>query len=83
MKEICERIISKLEDLSEHDDYGKVVDLYEAIDAIYEVANEYKLTKCCDCRYKHRTERNLWCDIFDKIMPENGYCCFGEELDGV
>lgn len=83
MKEMCERIVEKLENISENCWDGRFINLYDTIDTIYEVTNEYKLTRCCDCRYKHRTKRNLWCDIFDKIMPENGYCCFGEESDGV
>lgn len=40
--------------------------------------NLVRVTKCKDCRFHHCSERNLWCDIFDKIMPEDGYCCFGE-----
>ena len=42
MKIIFDRIIAKLEDLSEYDDYGKLVDLDEAINVVYEIANEYK-----------------------------------------
>lgn len=33
---------------------------------------------CKDCDHKQRSEMNLWCNIFEKIMPEDGYCCFGE-----
>lgn len=33
---------------------------------------------CEHCRFKQMSSRNLWCDIFDKIMPEDGYCCFFE-----
>lgn len=33
---------------------------------------------CEHCRYKRMSCRNLWCDIFDKIMPEDGYCCYFE-----
>ena len=35
-------------------------------------------TYCKECVHHRCSERNLWCDIFDKIMPEEGYCCFGE-----
>ena len=42
MKIIFDRIIAKLEDLSEPDDWGKIVDLDEAIAAVYEVSNDYK-----------------------------------------
>lgn len=37
------------------------------------------LTRCEDCVLKHYSGNNLWCDIFDKIMPENGFCCFGDD----
>lgn len=38
-----------------------------------------RLIRCKDCNLKHYSESgNLWCDIFDKIMPENGFCCFAE-----
>ena len=33
---------------------------------------------CEHCRFKRMSGKNLWCDIFDKIMPEDGYCCFFE-----
>ena len=37
-------------------------------------------TRCRDCVLKHYSSSdNLWCDIFDKIMPENGYCCFADD----
>lgn len=41
MKEIFDRIIAKLEDISENDEYGKIVDLDEAIEVIYEMNDEY------------------------------------------
>ena len=33
---------------------------------------------CEHCRFKRMSGKNLWCDIFDKIMPEDGYCYFFE-----
>ena len=33
---------------------------------------------CEYCRYKRTSYRNMWCEIFDKIMPEDGYCCLFE-----
>lgn len=33
---------------------------------------------CEHCRFKRMSSSNLWCDIFDNIMPEDGYCCFFE-----
>ena len=33
---------------------------------------------CEHCMFKRMSDRNLWCDIFDKIMPEDGYCSFFE-----
>lgn len=44
---------------------------------------EYKekecLLRCKDCDLKYYSEsNNLWCSIFNTIMPEDGYCCFGE-----
>jgi hypothetical protein len=36
-------------------------------------------TRCRDCVLKHYSSSdNLLCDIFDKIMPENGFCCFAD-----
>lgn len=38
------------------------------------------LVRCKDCDLKHDSENgNLWCDIFDKIMPEDGFCCFADD----
>lgn len=38
------------------------------------------LTRCEGCILKHySSSNNLWCDIFDKIMPENGFCCFADD----
>ena len=36
--------------------------------------------KCKNCAYSgyRASGKNLWCDIFDEIMPEEGYCCFGD-----
>ena len=37
------------------------------------------IVKCKDCKLNHYSEsNNLWGDIFERIMPEDGYCCFGE-----
>ena len=41
MKIIFDRIIAKLEDISEYDDYGKIVDLDKAISAVFEVKDDY------------------------------------------
>lgn len=40
-----------------------------------------EVVRCEGCRFHSFSVSNLWCDIFDKIMPENGYCCFGERKD--
>lgn len=38
------------------------------------------IVRCKDCDLKHYSDSdNLWCDIFDKIMPEYGYCSLGEK----
>lgn len=43
-----------------------------------------EVTRCKDCVRHRCSEGNLWCDIFDKIMSEDGYCCFGEvNIDGM
>jgi hypothetical protein len=42
MKQIFNRIIAKLEDLSEYDDWGKIVDLDETVNAVYEVSHDYE-----------------------------------------
>lgn len=119
MRIIFDRIIAKLEDLSEHDVCGDIVNLEDAIRAVYEVKNYYKdkfvsvrcleqvkwerdiaigqlkelglglgeeidkddfikVTRCKDCKHHRCSERNLWCNVFDIIMPEDGYCCCGE-----
>ena len=41
MKIIFDRLIAKLENISEYDDYGKIVDLDEAIDTVFDIANQY------------------------------------------
>lgn len=33
---------------------------------------------CEYCMFKRASCRNTWCTIFDKIMPEDGYCCLFE-----
>lgn len=48
-------------------------------DELVGVLNDVEpVVRCKDCRYRCYSISNLWCDIFDKIMPENGYCSFGE-----
>lgn len=42
-------------------------------------ANVIESAKCKDCVMKHYSGQNLWCDIFDKIMPEDGFCCFADD----
>lgn len=39
------------------------------------------LVRCKNCAYSgYRTSgKKLWCDLFDRIMPEEGYCCFGDK----
>ena len=41
MKEVFDRIIAKLEDIAERDDYGWIVNLYDATDVVREVEYEY------------------------------------------
>ena len=42
-------------------------------------AHNEVLTRCEYCVLKHYSGYNLWCDIFDKIMPEDSFCCFGDD----
>ena len=42
-----------------------------AVDAV-------EVVRCKDCRHCRRTEWNIWCSIFDKVVPEEGFCNFGE-----
>lgn len=42
-----------------------------------------EIIRCKACVHHRCSERNLWCVIFNKIMPEDGYCCFGEDSDGM
>lgn len=37
-----------------------------------------EVVECRDCAFRRRSEHNLWCEIFDKIVPNNGFCNFGE-----
>ena len=41
MKEIFDRIIARLENISERDDYGFIVNLDDAIDSVFELSDEY------------------------------------------
>lgn len=71
-------------------DYDKLNNKYRAamfvnlnfVDEVWFDAYKEKacLVRCKDCALKHYSESgNLWCDIFDKIMPENGFCCFADD----
>ena len=46
----------------------------------YEEKEVKGVVRCENCAFSgyRASGKNLWCDIFDKIMPENGYCCFGD-----
>ena len=46
----------------------------------YEEKEVKDVVRCENCAFSgyRASGKNLWCDIFDKIMPENGYCCFGD-----
>lgn len=46
----------------------------------YEEKEVKDVVRCKNCAYSgyRASGKNLWCDIFDKIMPEEGYCCFGD-----
>jgi len=46
MRGIFDRIIARLENISEYDDYGEIVNLDEALSVIYELRDEYS-----DCIY--------------------------------
>ena len=55
-------------------DFEKVLEIIaeaHTVDAV-------EVVRCKDCQFYLNRGRNCWCDIFDTIMPENGYCCFGE-----
>lgn len=41
--------------------------------------NEVDIVRCKDCRFKEYSSKNLWCNIFDQILPEEGFCCYGEK----
>lgn len=63
----------------EIEDYGEV-SIYPE-DVVHILISKYDLNtwvKCKWCMHHKLSEQNLWCQIFDKIMPEDGYCCFGE-----
>lgn len=46
----------------------------------YEEKEVKDVAMCKNCIFSYYREsgKNLWCNIFDKIMPEDGFCCFGE-----
>lgn len=46
----------------------------------YEDKEVKDVVRCENCAFSgyRASGKNLWCDIFDKIMPEEGYCCFGD-----
>ena len=41
MKEIFDRLIAKLESVSERDDYGWIIELDDAINVVFEISEEY------------------------------------------
>ena len=47
----------------------------------YEGKEVKDVVRCVNCAFSgyRASGKNLWCDIFDKIMPKDGYCCYGEE----
>lgn len=47
----------------------------------YEDKEVKNVVRCINCTFSgyRASGKNLWCDIFDKIMQEDGYCCYGEE----
>ena len=74
--------IAKCEKCSVHfesDDRSK--DVFLIKDENGNVIGEFEETiRCKNCANHRYSDRNLWCDIFDKILPEDGYCCFGEGI---
>lgn len=63
----------------ECEDYGIVgVDPKDVVHIIISRYNWRAFVRCQYCMHRELSERNLWCKIFGKIMPEDGYCCFGE-----
>ena len=78
MKKIFDRLIAKLEDVSMMDEYGKIVELEDAIEIVFQMAEEYKEYICIrnlpegydlDEQFYHD---NMW-DADEKWAFENGY----------
>lgn len=46
----------------------------------YEDKEIKNVVRCKNCAFSYYGEsgKNLWCDIFDKIMTEESYCCYGD-----
>ena len=44
-------------------------------------ADVINVVRCKDCGLKYYSDsgKNLWCDVFDCIMPKDGYCSFGDK----
>lgn len=46
MREIFDRMIARLENISEYDDYGKSVELDEALGAVFDLRDDYEDYVC-------------------------------------
>lgn len=81
MKIIFDRIIAKLEDISDRDDYGKIVDLDEAIDVVYEVKNDYidKFVSV-SCLEQFKWERDIALQQIEKLGLGLGQIVDGKYL---
>ena len=78
MKVVFDRIIAKLENVSEKDDYGDIVDLAEAIDIVFEIKHDYEDRFINIDTYKQvRWER----DVAIKQLSELGIS-LGEKING-
>lgn len=41
-----------------------------------------EVIRCKDCdMHRYSESHNLWCKVFDMIMPEDGFCSLGEKKE--
>ena len=79
MEIIFDRIIAKLEDIAERTDDGLVVNLHDAIAAVYEIKNDYKNQfVSIGCLEQFKWERNIAIGQLEELGLG-----FGQKIDGV
>lgn len=84
-----EKLLQKYDDYESftgHSEYDEGVDsgvllMVDELENLPVINNKRvkSIIRCEECVLKHySSSSNLWCDVFDRIMPEDGFCCFGD-----